>query len=83
MLWSSFGEQGYAMGLARSNSGSVLGPWTHDPEPLWATDGGHGMFFRDFAGQLFVTLHQPNKSPLERAAFFPLAESDDSLRLKR
>ena len=67
MLWSSFGEQGYAMGLARSNSGSILGPWTHDPEPLWATNGGHGMFFRDFSGQLFITLHQPNKTPFERA----------------
>jgi hypothetical protein len=82
MLWSSFGEQGYAMGLARSNSGSILGPWTHDRQPLWATDGGHGMFFRDFSGQLFVTLHQPNKTPFERAAFFPLDESDDSLQLK-
>ncbi len=82
MLWSSFGEQGYAMGLARSISGSVLGPWTLDPEPLWPTDGGHGMLFRDFSGRLFVTLHQPNNTPFERAVFFPVDESDDSLRLK-
>ena len=83
MFWSSFGEQGYAMAsVASSNSGSILGPWTHDRQPLWASDGGHGMFFRDFSGQLFVTLHQPNKTPSERAAFFPLDESDDSLQLK-
>jgi len=82
ILWSSFGAQGYAMGLAQSNSGSILGPWTHNPQPLWASDGGHGMFFRDFSGQLFVTLHQPNQTPFERAAFWPLDESDDSLKLK-
>ncbi len=81
MLWSSFGKKGYAMGLARSESGNILGPWVQDAEPLWAEDGGHGMFFRTFDGDLYVTLHQPNNTPNERAAFYRLVEMEDGLRL--
>ncbi|WP_159699038.1 glycoside hydrolase family 43 protein [Arthrobacter sp. 18067] len=81
MLWSSFGDHGYAMGIARSESGTVLGPWTQEPEPLWSTDGGHGMIGRALDGSLFLTLHQPNKSPHERAAFFPLIEGEDTVVL--
>lgn len=81
MLWSSFGEKGYAMGLAQSDCGGIGGPWRQDPEPLWARDGGHGMFFRDFKGQLYVTLHQPNKSPHERAVFRRVMEDGAGLRL--
>jgi hypothetical protein len=82
MLWSSFGDHGYAMGIARSESGTVLGPWVQEPEALWSTDGGHGMIGRNLDGGLFLTLHQPNKSPNERAAFFPLLELDDTVVLQ-
>ncbi|UKA51057.1 glycoside hydrolase family 43 protein [Arthrobacter sp. FW305-123] len=82
MLWSSFGDQGYAMGIARSESGTVVGPWVQEPEPLWSTDGGHGMIGRTLDGGLFLTLHQPNKSPHERAAFFPLTELEDTVVLE-
>ena len=71
MLWSSYGANGYAMGLARSPSGSVLGPWMQDEEPVWGADGGHGMLFRAFDGRLFMTFHQPNQTPNERAVFVP------------
>jgi beta-xylosidase len=81
MLWSSFGEKGYAMGVARSKSGNVLGPWTHEPEPLWKENGGHGMIFRAFDGELFLTLHHPNDTPNERAVFHRLIETADSVRL--
>ena len=43
MLWSSFGAQGYTLGVARSETGTVLGPWHQDDEPLWSNNGGHGM----------------------------------------
>ena len=82
MLWSSFGDQGYAMGVATSESGSVAGPWTQADEPIWPADGGHGMIFADAAGHLFLTLHTPNKTPHERARFFPLEETSDGLRLR-
>ena len=81
MLWSSFGDQGYAMGIARSESGTVLGPWIQEREPLWSTDGGHGMIARSLEEELFLTLHQPNNSPYERASFHPLKELEDTVVL--
>lgn len=82
MLWSSFGEQGYAMGLARSDSGKITGPWVQLPEPLWARDGGHGMIFRTFDGRLCLILHQPNHTPLERPVIRELTETNGLLELK-
>ena len=81
MLWSSFGEKGYAMGIARSKSGNVLGPWEQLPEPLVDTDGGHGMRFKDFSGKLYCTIHRPNLPPTERLIFLPVHESNDRLIL--
>jgi arabinan endo-1,5-alpha-L-arabinosidase len=81
LLWSSFGDHGYAMGIARSESGTVLGPWTQEAEALWTADGGHGMIARTLDGRLFLTLHQPNNSPHERAAFYPLRELEDTVEL--
>ncbi len=63
MLWSSFGPGGYTVGVARSASGEILGPWQQMPEPLYAGDGGHCMVFRAFDGQLWLAFHQPNPSP--------------------
>jgi hypothetical protein len=80
LLWSSFGEEGYAIGIARS-AGGVEGPWTHQAGPLWRRDGGHGMLARTLSGDLLLTLHQPNRTPLERARFVPVVETADSLRL--
>ncbi|WP_296665829.1 glycoside hydrolase family 43 protein, partial [Demequina sp.] len=66
MLWSSFGEEGYAMGVARSESGSILGPWVQRPEPLWPLNGGHGMIFATAGGARHLVFHHPNETPLER-----------------
>jgi len=82
MLWSSRGPSGYAMGIARSESGSITGPWTHEDTPLWAEDGGHGMVFRAFDGRLFVTFHRPNKTPHERPFFVEIEDTGDTIRLK-
>lgn len=82
MLWSSFGSKGYAMGIARSESGEIDGPWVQEPEPLWAEDGGHGMIFKTFNGRLMLTFHSPNKTPDERPFFVELEETAVSLRLK-
>ncbi|WP_309706840.1 glycoside hydrolase family 43 protein [Armatimonas sp.] len=82
MLWSSFGEKGYALGLARSRSGNLTGPWDQDQEPLFAADGGHAMLFRTLTGSLLLTLHQPNGGGKERAQLFEITESAHSLSLK-
>ena len=81
MLWSSFGDTGYAMGVATSESGTIAGPWTQAAEPIWPADGGHGMIFADAEGRLLLTLHTPNSTPDERARFFPLEETPEGLRL--
>lgn len=75
MMWSSFGRDGYAIGLSRSVSGSILGPWAHDERMLFGKDGGHGMIFRNLQGEWMLTCHTPNKSPEERAVFIPLKEA--------
>jgi hypothetical protein len=82
MLWSSFGSKGYAMGIARSETGHITGPWRQDPVPLWLEDGGHGMFFRTFDGHLMLTFHSPNKTPNERPVFIALEETNEHIALK-
>ena len=69
------------MGIARSTSGTLLGPWKQDVQPLFAKDGGHGMLFRTFAGKLMVTLHTPNITPFERPVFMELAEDKGQLHV--
>jgi arabinan endo-1,5-alpha-L-arabinosidase len=81
MLWSSFGDGGYALGVATSTSGRLAGPWTQQTEPLFPRDGGHGMLFRAFDGTLYLTLHQPNDTPNERARLIPVVETPDGLAL--
>lgn len=81
MLWSSFSDSGYAIGVARSAKGSLRGPWVQEEKPLLDADSGHGMVFRAFDGRLYLTLHSPNASPAERPIFVELAESEGSLVL--
>lgn len=81
LLWSSFTDAGYAMGVARSASGLVTGPWVHDPEPLIDGGCGHGMVFRGLDGELRATYHTPNSTPGERLVIRTLIEDGDRLRL--
>jgi len=74
MLWSTFASD-YVQAVARSADGSLKGPWTHDEDLLFIKDGGHGMLFRTFGGELMLTLHQPNTTPDERPKFFSVTES--------
>lgn len=79
MLWSSFSGSGYAMGSAYSETGSILGPWKQNPQPIIDTDGGHGMAFKDFKGNTYITYHSPNKTPDERFFYVPVQESSHTL----
>jgi GH43 family beta-xylosidase len=67
MIWSCMGENGYCLGYALSETGSVTGPWRQAKKPLFTDDGGHGMIFKSYENHLLLTLHRPNKSPDERA----------------
>jgi hypothetical protein len=51
------------------------------PDVLFGKDGGHGMIFRDFSGDLLLSLHQPNGGNRERAHLFNLKEDGDRLAL--
>ena len=66
MFWSSGRSGVYCQAVSRSSDGTLLGQWQHDPKLLIDCDGGHGMVFQTFDGQLLFTCHQPNQSPLER-----------------
>lgn len=81
MLWSAFGEAGYAIGIARSDSGNVLGPWSQEPEPLWAKNGGHGMVLRTAAGEDFLIFHAPNDTPNERVRLVNISITNDGIEL--
>jgi len=83
MIWSSFGVDKYAVGLAESQTGSIKGPWKIIQEPLFRANGGHGMIFKTFDGQLKLVLHQPNHSPEERAQLFDLEDTGNIIRIKQ
>ena len=82
MIWSSFMYGNYALGVARSVTGSILGPWKQQEEPLFKEDGGHGMIFKTFDNRLLLVLHSPNTSGLERATFHELIDDGHMLRIK-
>ena len=81
MLWSSFGEEGYAMGVATSATGSVLGPWVQQEDPLWARNGGHGMIFTDPQGSRRLVFHWPNDTPDERVKIVGVDVTDAGIEL--
>lgn len=83
MLWSSHGVNGYAIGIARSVTGDIKGPWVQDHEPLFGQDGGHGMLFTTFEGELMLAIHRPNKTPNERPLFLPIIDNNGKLSIKR
>lgn len=76
MLWSSQRGGTYCQAVSRSSDGTLLGRWSHDSKLLISQDGGHGMVFRSFDGQLLFVCHQPNQMPLERPQ---LIEMEDEL----
>ena len=57
MLWSSWGENRYAQGIAWSESGSIKGPWIQEEKAFKGDNSGHGMLFKTFDGQLLYSVH--------------------------
>ena len=84
MIWSSFTNgNNYAIGIAESTTGSVLGPWRQQEKPLFTTNGGHGMIFKRFDGQPCIVLHQPNSpQKAERARIFEIDDLGTTLNLR-
>lgn len=82
MTWSSWGTNGYAVGIAVSESCRLAGPWKQLAKPLYPENGGHGMVFTDVNGQLYFTLHTPNDKYMERPVFMKMKEEDGTLVLE-
>lgn len=83
MVWSSFsGNRRYTIGQAVSDHG-IAGPWRQLPEPIYAEEGGHGMFFDTVDGRQMLAIHKPNQTLLERPVFLEIEETGDGFRVKR
>lgn len=81
MIWSSFAQNGYVQAVATSDNNEIDGNWTHGHPLLFNRDGGHGMLFKTFNGELKLILHRPNTNPMERPVLFDVAESNDMLKI--
>ena len=89
MLWSNYGENGYAVGVAAAPR--IDGRWrqknllyTSELAPT-GLDGGHGMIFTDLKGRLMLAIHSPNTADekmFEHAEFLEIVETDSTLMLK-
>lgn len=84
MIWSSFKEGSYAVGIAESTTNKLKGPWVQQKDLLFEQDGGHGMLFRTFDGRLMITFHGPNKpAGSERMQIFEVEDLGHTLRIKK
>ena len=83
MIWSSFKNGSYAIGIAESATGNVYGPWRQQDDLLFEAHGGHGMIFKTFDGRLCLVFHAPN-SPggAERAHIYEIEDTGETLLLK-
>jgi len=81
LMWSAFGEEGYAIGVATSATGSIDGPWTQREVPLWAKNGGHGMILRRTDGQDLLVFHAPNETPNERVFTAKVTITEEGIQL--
>ncbi len=89
MLWSNFASDGYCVGIARSDNGTLDGNWTQDEQLLFSKtlsgeyDGGHGMLFYDTDGQMYLSIHSPQTlegaDRLESPVFVPVREQNNTL----
>lgn len=89
MLWSNFTDDGYCVGIARSDNGRLDGHWSHDEDLLFSKaisgeyDGGHGMLFTDTDGQMYLSVHSPQTlegaDRLESPVFVPVKEENGTL----
>lgn len=86
MIWTSWHGGRYVQGVAYSTTGTLAGPWQHEPLPITPDNYGHGMLFRTFGGQLLMSIHShrtidESKQLWERhPALFVMDDSGDKLR---
>ncbi len=80
MLWSSWGENRYAQGIAYSESGSLKGPWVQEEKAFKGDNSGHGMIFTTFDGKrLYIVHHDAGNG--RKPQLYEVDDSDDKLIL--
>ena len=88
MIWSNFSNEGYCVGIARSDNGNVDGNWSQDDKLLYSKsmtgeyDGGHGMIFYSITGQMYLSIHSPNSAGdgrKETPVFIAIREENGTL----
>ncbi|MDD2512613.1 MAG: glycoside hydrolase family 43 protein [Proteiniphilum sp.] len=82
MIWSGTSKNNhYAIGVARSQSGKIEGPWIHETNTLNNFSGGHAMIFEDLEGILRIAFHSPNSGDTEHAVIYKLIDQNGKLFL--
>ena len=81
MLWSSWGVNRYAQGIAYSTSGSIKGPWVQEQEAFKGDNSGHGMVFTTFEGKRLYSVHHVEGNGPRKPQFYELDDSGDKLIL--
>ena len=81
MIWSSNhyveDKKKYCQIILKSDNGEIDGKWIYKGM-LFEDDGGHGMLFKDFEGNLKLSLHLPNKQN-EHLEIFDVLEENGNL----
>lgn len=80
LLWSSWGDGGYSMGIAHSDNGGIDGRWVQEETALYGNDGGHGMIFKLENDELLMALHYPNEKYAERVKFIKVEDTGKTLK---
>lgn len=86
MIWTSWVYDVYTQGVAYSESGTLDGPWFQEKDPITPPNYGHGMLFRSFDGQLYLSCHNHRKDAQGRTIriprFFKASLEGDRLKLE-
>ena len=85
MLWTSWVYKDYTQGVVYSESGTLDGPWVHEPEPITPPNFGHSMLFKTLDGRWMMSVHSHATDERGRTIrtphFFPVDLSGDKLRV--
>ena len=82
VIWSTY-VGNYVEAFAVSTSGEITGEWLHSEKFIFHNDGGHGMIFKDFNGNLKFIMHKPNVNPDERPVIFDIEIENKTIFLKK
>ena len=81
MLWSSWGVNRYAQGIAYSTSGTIKGPWVQEKEAFKGDNSGHGMLFTTFEGKRLFIIHHVEGNGPRKPQLWEVDDSGDKLIL--